>query len=353
MSAAAIALVVGNSPLAGAYEALTRPLLHWINDGLMALFFLLVGLEIKRETVDGELSRPSQVALPIAAAIGGMAVPAAIYLYFNRGDALALKGWAIPTATDIAFALGVMALLGSRVPLSLKVFLTAIAIADDLGAIVIIAVFYTQDLSGQMLALAGLAIAALIGLNRLGVKSLAAYAAVGLLLWVFVLNSGVHPTLAGVVLAFAIPLGTKGSQADSLLHRMEHALHPWVAFAILPVFAFANAGVPLGGVTLSTLLGPLPLGIFAGLVVGKFVGVWGTSMALVKLGICPLPKAGPLAFMGTALLCGVGFTMSLFIGSLAFGGAAPEYETAVRLGVLAGSMLSGAAGYALLRIGRL
>jgi len=363
MGAAAAALIVSNSPLVGAYRdfitlpvsvqigtlALAKPLLLWINDGLMAVFFLLVGLEIKREVLEGELSLPSQIMLPVGAAVGGMVAPACIYLLLNYGDAIALRGWAIPTATDIAFALGILALLGNRVPVSLKVLLTGIAIADDLGAIVVIAIFYSSDLSAQMLILASLAIAILIALNLLGVRSLAAYVIVGIALWIFVLKSGVHATLAGVILAFAIP-HRADAERGSLLRQVEQGLHPWVAFGVLPVFAFANAGVPLAGVTFPMLLEPLPLGILLGLVLGKLVGVYGTSVALIKFRFAEMPAgAGHLALMGTALLCGVGFTMSLFIGALAFGDAGSGYVQTVRLGVLTGSTLAAFAGYALLR----
>lgn len=361
---AILALICSNSPLRQAYEGLlqtpveirfgsfdiAKPLLLWINDGLMAIFFLLVGLEVKREVIEGELSTPAQVVLPVVAGVGGMVMPALIYFLVNRGSEATLNGWAIPTATDIAFALGIMSLLGNRVPVSLKIFLTAVAIADDLGAIVIIAVFYTADLSVQMLLFAIVAIAALVTLNLLKVTRIAPYVVVGVILWVFVLKSGVHATLAGVAIAFAIPLKTKDAQGHAPLHLLEHGLHPWVAFAILPIFAFANAGVSFAGVTVAALAQPLPLGIAAGLFLGKLLGVCGASAVLVWLGLAKLPEgANWRQLAGVSALCGVGFTMSLFIGSLAFEG--PEYFTPLRLGVIVGSTLSGMTGYLFLRFG--
>ena len=361
---AILALICSNSLLRQAYEGLlqtpveirfgsfeiAKPLLLWINDGLMAIFFLLVGLEVKREVIEGELSTPAQVVLPVVAGVGGMVVPAIIYFLVNRGSEATLNGWAIPTATDIAFALGILSLLGNRIPVSLKIFLTAVAIADDLGAIVIIAVFYTADLSVQMLLFAIVAIAALVALNLLKVTRIAPYVVVGVLLWVFVLKSGVHATLAGVAIAFAIPLKTKDAQGHAPLHVLEHGLHPWVAFAILPIFAFANADVSFAGVTVAALAQPLPLGIAAGLFVGKLVGVCGASAVLVRLGLAKLPEgANWCQLTGVSALCGVGFTMSLFIGSLAFEG--PEYFTPLRLGVIVGSTLSGVTGYLFLRFG--
>jgi Na+:H+ antiporter, NhaA family len=362
VAAAALALICSNSPLRHAYDDLlkipvetrfgsfviAKPLLLWINDGLMAVFFLLVGLEVKREVIEGELSTPKQIVLPVVAGLGGMVVPALIYFIFNRGNGAALNGWAIPTATDIAFALGVLSLLGKRVPVSLKIFLTAVAIADDLGAIVIIALFYTAELSIEMLFLAGVAIAVLIALNLQKVTRIAPYVIVGVILWVFVLKSGVHATLAGVAIAFAVPLKTKDAQGTAPLHQLEHGLHPWVAFGVLPVFAFANAGVSFAGVTLSALAEPLPLGIAVGLFAGKLGGVCGASALLIRLGLARLPEgAGWLQLIGIAALCGVGFTMSLFIGSLAFDG--PGYFTPLRLGVIVGSTVSGVTGYLLLR----
>jgi Na+:H+ antiporter, NhaA family len=361
-AAAILALICSNSPLRQAYDdllkvpvemrfgsfAIAKPLLLWINDGLMAIFFLLVGLEVKREVLEGELSTPAQIVLPVVAGVGGMVVPALIYFLICRTNAAALNGWAIPTATDIAFALGIVSLLGNRAPVSLKIFLTAVAIADDLGAIVIIALFYTAELSVQMLIFAVVAIAALAFLNLRKVTRIAPYGIVGVILWVFVLKSGVHATLAGVAVAFAVPLKAKDAQGHAPLHQFEHSLHPWVAFAALPIFAFANAGVSFAGVTLAALAEPLPLGIAVGLFAGKLAGVFGASATLVRLGLARLPKgASWRQLAGVAALCGVGFTMSLFIGSLAFEG--PEYFTPLRLGVIAGSTLSGVTGYLLLR----
>ena len=326
--------------------AIAKPLLLWVNDGLMAIFFMLVGVEVKRAVVEGELSSVSNAALPVIAALGGMIGPALVYLACNWGDAEALRGWAIPTATDIAFALGVLALLGSRAPPSLKIFLLALAIIDDLGAIIIIAVFYTAELSLTALILAGVGVAALVALNLSSVSQRATYMLVGAGIWVCVLKSGIHATLAGVIVGVAIPLNA--ADGSSPAHDLEDALHPWVAFGVLPIFAFANAGVSFAGVTLAALAAPLPLGIAAGLFVGKLVGVCGASAALVRLGLARLPEGVSWRqLLGVAALCGVGFTMSLFIGSLAFEG--PEYFTPLRLGVIAGSMVSGVTGYLLLR----
>jgi NhaA family Na+:H+ antiporter len=356
--AALAALVISNSPLAAWYEGFLRmpgaivvadlvriekSMLVWVNDLWMAVFFFLVGLEIKREFVEGELSSRSQAVLPAIAALGGMVVPAAIYAAINWGDATALRGWAIPSATDIAFAIGVVTLLGSRVPVSLKVFLTAVAIIDDLGAIVIIALFYTDQLSLLALGGAGVGIAALLALNRAGVMRVDVYAAVGLLIWVFVLKSGVHATLAGVVTALAVPV--RDPLGGSPLRRAEHGLHPWVAFLVLPAFGFCNAGVSLAGVGLQTLAQPVTLGIGLGLVLGKAVGVFGASWLAIRAGWASMP-AGATArqLFGVALLCGIGFTMSLFIGGLAFGGLGAEWEARVKLGVLAGSLVAGLCG---------
>ncbi len=360
--AALAALVVSNSPLAGWYESflrtpgsivfgqllvLEKTLQVWINDLLMAVFFFLVGLEIKREFVDGELASRRQAVLPAAAAFGGMAAPAALYAAINWGDAVALRGWAIPSATDIAFAIGILMLLGSRVPASLKVFLTAVAIIDDLGAIVVIAIFYTDNLSALALGGAAAGVALLALFNRAGVTRVGPYVMVGLVVWVFVLKSGVHATLAGVVTALAVPL--TDSRGESPLHKAEDALHPWVAFAILPLFAFANAGVSLAGTTWATLAQPVTLGIAVGLLVGKVVGVYGMSWLTIRCGIAAAPAgASTRQFIGVAVLCGIGFTMSLFIGGLAFEGLPAVYETRLKLGVLAGSMLSALAGVALL-----
>jgi NhaA family Na+:H+ antiporter len=359
MVAAALALAVANSPLAPTYFQtlgahlgfalgpvhLDETVLHWINDGLMALFFLLVGLEIKREVLDGQLSRPSDVLLPGAAALGGVALPALIYLALNRGRPDSLAGWAIPSATDIAFALGVLALLGSRVPASLKVFLTAIAIMDDLAAIVIIAVFYTAQLHVFYLASAGAVLLALIALNRFKVARLWPYLLLGAVLWFLVLKSGVHATLAGVALALTIPLRVG---ARSPLERLEHALHKPVAFVITPLFGFANAGLSFASVGISALLDPAPLGVALGLFVGKQCGVFGVSLALIKSGLARPPRGANLVQLyGVAVLCGVGFTMSLFIGALAFSDARLIEET--KIGVLAGSLVSALLGLLILR----
>ena len=360
--AALAALIVSNSPLAAWYEAflqtpgelvigntlvLEKPLLVWVNDLWMAVFFFLVGLEIKREFVEGELVDRRQAVLPLAAAFGGMAVPALIYSAVNWGDAQALKGWAIPAATDIAFAIGILMLLGSRVPASLKVFLTAVAIIDDLGAIVVIALFYTDKLSVTALAGAGVGLAVLFALNRMKVMRVDVYAAVGLLIWVFVLKSGVHATLAGVLTAMAIP--TRDPDGGSPLQRVEHGLHPWVAFLILPVFGFCNAGVNLAGVTPAALLEPVTLGITLGLVLGKAVGVFGSAWLLLRLGLGAAPAGARMVqLFGVCVLCGIGFTMSLFIGGLAFVGLGAGFQTQLKLGVLAGSLIAGLAGAAIL-----
>ena len=356
MAAAAIALAVANSPLAPAYfaglKAYAGPLsiLHWVNDALMAAFFLLVGLEIKRELIDGQLSTWPRRILPGVAAVGGMVVPGLIYVALNFGTPATLRGWAIPTATDIAFALGVLALFGPRVPASLKIFLTALAILDDLGAVAIIAVFYTGDLSFLWLAAAAAVLAVLTLLNRYGIERLSPYVALGLLLWLCVLNSGVHATLAGVALAFTIPLRRSPGRPDSAspLHVLEHALHPWVAFLVLPVFGFANAGVSLAGMSLAALLQPVTLGIAAGLFLGKQAGVFLTTWAVVKLDLADCPEhASWTQVYGVSLLCGVGFTMSLFVGLLAFP-ASPALQDQVKVGVLAGSLFSAAMGAAVL-----
>jgi NhaA family Na+:H+ antiporter len=329
---------------------IAKPFLLWVNDGLMAIFFLTVGLEIKREVLQGELANPAIVALPVISAVGGMAVPALIYALINWGDPVALKGWAIPSATDIAFALGVLSLLGDRVPQSLKLFLLTLAIIDDLGAIVIIALFYTADISPSALAVAGSAVAVLWGLNRKRVVDITPYIAVGVILWVAVLDSGVHATLAGVLIALFIPLRTADPPGTSPLERLLHDLHPTVAYGILPVFAFANTGVSLAGLSLSSLVQPVPLGIVAGLLFGKQIGVLGCAWAAVRLGIGRLPVGASWpAMWGIALLCGVGFTMSLFISSLAFEQGGMDLAVDDRLGILVGSILSAVAGYLVLR----
>ncbi|MEH3022536.1 MAG: Na+/H+ antiporter NhaA [Pseudomonas oryzihabitans] len=355
MVAAAIALVVANSPLADTYFASLHAVVgglslgHWINDGLMALFFLLVGLEIKREMVVGQLARWSDRALPGLAALGGMLVPALLYALVNRHDPQTLAGWAIPAATDIAFALGVLSLLGSRVPVSLKVFLSALAILDDLGAVLIIALFYTSDLSTAMLLAAAGLVAVLLVLNRLKVTALLPYLLVGALLWFCMLRSGIHATLAGVILALCIPLGdTEADDAASPLLRLESALHPWVAFLIVPLFGFANAGVSLAGISPANLLDPVPLGVALGLFLGKQVGISLLVLLAIRSGLARLPEgASWLQLYGVALLCGIGFTMSLFIGALAFP-TAPFLVDEVKIGVLLGSLLSALAGVAVL-----
>ena len=360
IAAAALALIINNSPLSHLYASfldvpvvaqigalkIAKPALLWINDGLMALFFLLIGLEVKRELLDGQLSKPSQVVLPGAAAIGGMVVPALIYWALNKDNPAALGGWAIPMATDIAFALGVLALLGKRVPVSLKLFLMTLAIIDDLGAIIVIAIFYSTDLSGASLAGAAACLIALIAINRLGVVKLGPYMIVGLILWVCVLKSGVHATLAGVTLAFCIPLRTKNAEPSPLL-TLEHALHPWVAYAILPLFAFANAGVSLVGVNLESFTHHVPMGIAAGLLLGKTVGVLGFTWVMVKTGLAALPAGANWGqVLGVAVLCGIGFTMSLVVGSLAFVPGSSEYAGMDRMGILTGSILAALIGYA-------
>lgn len=358
MVAAALALIVANSPLSETYfsalHAYLGPLSvsHWVNDGLMAVFFLLVGLEIKREVLDGQLSTWPRRVLPGIAAAGGMVVPALVYVAINRNDAAALSGWAIPTATDIAFALGVLSLLGSRVPASLKVFLTALAIIDDLGAVIIIAVFYSSGLSSAYLGAAFAVIAVLVVLNRMRVMTLLPYLVLGAILWVLVLKSGVHATLAGVALALTIPLersaGIRHDLDHSPLHRLEHGLHRIVPFVVIPIFGFANAGVSLAGLSFGALVEPLTLGVAAGLVVGKLVGVFGSSALAIRFGLADLPAhAGWSHLIGISLLCGIGFTMSLFIGLLAFASDA-ALQDAVKVGILAGSFIAALLGAAVL-----
>ena len=360
------AMIAANTALAPWYEALLqvpikvqvgafkidKALLIWINDLLMAIFFLLVGLEIKREATTGELSDGAKIALPAFAALGGMVLPAGLYAWINWGDPVGIRGWAIPSATDIAFALGVLSLFGPRVPLGLKVFLMTLAVLDDLGAIVIIALFYTSELSMPALVGAAAALAGLVALNRLGVMRIAPYILVGTVLWVCVLKSGVHATLAGVVTALCIPASDAQHPGHSPLKALEHALHPWVAFAIVPLFAFANAGVSLAGLSLADLLQPIPLGIAVGLFVGKQVGVFAFSWLAVKLGLARLPTGVEFRHVyGAAVLCGIGFTMSLFIGMLAFENSATgDVIVTDRLGILAGTLLSAVVGWLVLHV---
>lgn len=354
-----VAMVLANSPYVGFYENflatpvqarignldIAKPLLLWINDGLMAVFFFMIGLEIKREVLTGSLSSPSQVVLPGIPAIAGIAAPALVYICFNGQDAVAIEGWAIPSATDIAFALGVFTLFGSRLPLSLKLFLLSVAIFDDIGAIMIIALFYSSDLSTLSLIVASSALLLLFAFNRLSVRSQAAYIMVGMVVWVAVLKSGVHATLAGFAIAWFIPLKLKNKNGQAMLPHLEHSLHPWVSFAILPLFAFANAGISLTGVSLEALLNPVPLGIAAGLFIGKQVGIFGACWLAIKLGLARLPESATwMQFYAVTIVCGIGFTMSLFIGSLAFEAQGAEYMIDVKLGVLIGSLLSAVAG---------
>ncbi len=358
MGAVILAMLMANSPLSGIYQDflhtemqirvgsldIDKTLIHWINDGLMALFFMLIGLEVKRELLEGALSTKAQASLPTFAALGGMIFPAAIYLIFNYSDPVTQNGWAIPAATDIAFALGIMALLGSRVPVALKVFLLALAIIDDLGVIVIIAMFYSTDLSTISLIVAAVAIAVLVILNRRGVTAIGPYGVVGLILWIAVLKSGVHATLAGVIIAFCIPLRAQDGSSPS--EHLEHSLHPWSTFAILPVFAFANAGVDLSGMSFGDLLSPVPVGIALGLFLGKPLGVMLFSFVAVKLKLAALPEGVSWKqITPVAVMCGIGFTMSMFISSLAFIGGSEHYGDVARLGILSGSILSAVVGY--------
>jgi NhaA family Na+:H+ antiporter len=364
--AAVLAMVAENSAAKGLYDALLgipvevavgdfrigKPLLLWINDGLMAIFFFLVGLEVKREFLGGELAEPARVVLPVIGAAGGMVIPAIIYSFINWGDPVAMKGWAIPSATDIAFALGVLALLGSRVPSTLKLFLMTLAIIDDLGAIIIIALFYTADLSLLSLLVAGGALLVLLVLNRSGVLGVAPYLLVGLVLWAAVLKSGVHATLAGVLSAMFIPYRTAPGERRTQLEVLEHDLHPSVAYGILPLFAFANTGISFEGLTLQSLLHGVPMGIAAGLFLGNQLGVVGFSWVAIRLGVAELPEGASWRQLhGVACLCGIGFTMSLFISSLAFEQGGPGFAVDDRLGILAGSLASGLLGYAILRFG--
>lgn len=354
--AAAIAMVIANSAMGEGYQAFLHTYVfgmsvsHWINDGLMAVFFLLIGLEVKRELLEGALKSRETAIFPAIAAVGGMLAPALIYVAFNFNDPAAIQGWAIPAATDIAFALGIMALLGKRVPVSLKVFLLALAIIDDPGVVVIIALFYSSDLSTIALTIGFIMTGVLFMLNAKHVTKLSIYLVAGLILWIAVLKSGVHATLAGVVIGFAIPLkGNKGEHSP--LKHLEHALHPYVAFAILPVFAFANAGISLQGVSLAGLTSMLPLGVALGLFLGKPLGIFSFSWAAVKLGVAKLPEGINFKHIfAVSVLCGIGFTMSIFISSLAFGQANEAYDTYARLGILMGSTTAALLGYSLLRL---
>lgn len=362
LAAVLAALLIENSPFQWIYEyllhmpvevtigplELKKSLLLWVNDGLMAVFFFLIGLEVKCELLAGELSSVRRAALPAFAAVGGMLVPALIYLALNHADPVGVRGWAIPAATDIAFALGVVALLGTRVPPALKILLLSLAIIDDIGAIAIIALFYSEGLSWLALGLGGAGFAALMVMNRLGVTRVAPYIIIGVIMWVCVLKSGVHATLAGVLLAMAIPLRTRDGRQGPL-EGIEHALHPWVTWAIMPLFAFMNAGVTFLHVEPAALLGPVPLGIVAGLVLGKQIGITLFIAIGQRLGACALPDGVTWRqIWGLSLLCGIGFTMSLFIGTLAFGDD-PVLGSQLRVSVLAASLISGVSGYLVLR----
>ena len=390
-AAAVVALVVANTPLYQIYQDVLdftinvplgqdgkyKSVLLLINDGLMAVFFLLIGLELKREILDGELSNRSQIILPAFAAVGGMLVPAVIYAVMNLGDATNLKGWAVPTATDIAFALGVLSVLGSRVPLALKVFLTALAVLDDIGAIVVIALFYTEYVSAWMLGGAMILLVVLLAMNLLGVVRIMPYLVVGAIFWLLVLKSGVHATLAGVALGLIIPLRIQNADGHSPLRQLEHHLHPWVAFLILPIFAFANAGVRFSGLSEGEFPIWVALGIASGLFIGKQIGITGATFLAVKLGLAKRPgNASWLTLHGISCLCGIGFTMSLFVGNLAFKEenlsspslmndsskiviihttstetTPPNHDAAVKIGVLGGSLLSGILGFILITTG--
>lgn len=362
LTTSVLALIFANSVLSPYYfsllntpvivqfgeQGITKPFLLWVNDGLMAVFFVLVGLEVKREIMIGSLSSYQQAILPVLAAIGGMAIPALVFTFFNHNDPVAMEGWAIPMATDIAFALGIMALLGKRVPLPLKIFLLALAIIDDLGAIIVIALFFAHGLSLEAMIGAGLSIIILIIMNRMRISALCAYLFVGMILWICVLKSGVHATLAGVILGFSIPITAR--DGSSPLESLEHALNPWSAFFILPIFAFANAGVPLSGVNIEMLSGTLPFGIILGLFIGKPLGVFSFCFIAVKLKIARLPPLVNLKHIfAVSVLCGIGFTMSMFLSGLAFEGLDESINTLSRIGILLGSALSAILGLLLLR----
>ena len=367
MGAAVLAMLAANSPAASLYAyfldtpvevrigalQIAKPLFLWVNDGLMAVFFFLVGLELKREILEGELSRPANVLLPALGAVGGIVVPVAIFVWFNRGDSQAMHGWAIPAATDIAFALGILMLLGSRVPVALKVFVVSLAIFDDLGAIVIIAIFYSANLSVSALIISALCLAILGLMNWRGVNTVSPYILVGTVMWIAVLKSGVHATLAGVALAAFIPMRDTKDKTHSPLRELEHDLHSVVAFGVLPLFAFVNSGISLQGVSFADLLHPVPLGITAGLFVGKQLGIFSLCFLAIKLGLARLPDGANWGSLyGVSILCGVGFTMSLFVGSLAFENVTldPAAIFDERLGIIVGSLLSGIVGYIVLHV---
>ena len=367
MGAAVLAMVAANSRAAGLYSyfldtpvevrvgalQIAKPLFLWVNDGLMAVFFFLVGLELKREILEGELSRPANVLLPAIGAVGGMAVPVAIFVWFNSSDVQAMQGWAIPAATDIAFALGILMLLGSRVPVALKVFVVSLAIFDDLGAIIIIAVFYSTDLSVTALIISTLCLGILGLMNWRGTTTISPYIFVGTVMWIAVLKSGVHATLAGVALAAFIPMRDAADKTHSPLRELEHDLHSVVAFGVLPLFAFVNSGISLEGVSFSDLLHTVPLGIAAGLFVGKQVGIFLLCFLAIKMGLARMPEGASWGSLyGVSILCGVGFTMSLFVGSLAFENVTPDLEAIFdeRLGIILGSLLSGIFGYIVLHM---
>ena len=357
--AALLAILVANSGLSTGYQgvldlpisvaaggfSIDKPLLLWVNDGLMALFFFLIGLEVKREFIEGHLSSPSQVVLPAIGAIAGVLTPALIYTAINGSDPITSRGWAVPAATDIAFALGVLSLFGSRVPISLKLFLLSVAIFDDIAAILIIALFYSSSLSAASLSLALAGLLAIFALNRLGIRHQSAYILLGIFVWAAVLKSGVHATLAGFAVALLIPMGVNNQHDEPMLKAMEHNLQPWVAYLILPVFAFANAGVSFDGLVMADLLDPVTLGIATGLYLGNQFGIFGVCWLTIKLGFARLPEGSSWAQLyGAATLCGIGFTMSLFIGSLAFESLDPAYIASVKVGVLLGSLLSAVQG---------
>lgn len=367
MAAAVLAIVAANSGAAGLYSyfietpveirvgalQIAKPLFLWVNDGLMAIFFFLVGLELKREFLEGELSDASSIMLPAVGAVGGMAVPVAMYLFINQDDPAGFNGWAIPAATDIAFALGILSLLGSRVPLSLKVFLVSLAIFDDLGAIIIIAIFYSADLSSAALVVGAACLVALTIMNRRNVMSISSYILIGVIMWVAVLKSGVHATLAGVALAAFVPMRDPKRSDYSPLRELEHDLHQVVAFGVLPMFAFVNAGIDLSGVGLDDLLHKVPLGIAAGLFLGKQLGIFLLCFLAIKIGLARMPAGANWGSLyGVSILCGVGFTMSLFIGSLAFENVALQQQLVFdeRLGIILGSLLSGIMGYVVLHL---